>query len=148
MKIKQSDEGHKEKTAELSDTIVSEFLKAVRTDIEIAPPRQGSIGSVIVSLPFIQEDGHWVEAEVRKLLSGYVRISDMENQISELALRGFDVTPRVRKVIEKIAIRYNLKLEGDEIITIVKLKEVGKALRDVLQAQLAISYLRFFSLEL
>ena len=134
--------------SDILEKVVPEFLNTIRTDTEIAPPRQSSIGSIIVSLPFIGEDGHFVEVEVRKLLSGYVRISDMENQMAELFLRGFDVTPKIRGIIEKIATRYNLKLEGDEIITIVKLEDVGKALRDVVQAQLAVSYLRFFSLEL
>ena len=138
----------KEKIDAFFEKVVPEFLSAIEKDIEIAPPRRSSIGSVIVSFPFIQEDGHWVEAEIRKSLSGYVRISDMESQISELFLRGFDVTPKIRKVIEKIAIRYSLSLEGDEIIAVVKLGEVGKALRNLVQAQLAISYLRFFSLEL
>ena len=138
----------KEQASDILEKVVPEFLKAIKTGAEIAPPRQSSIGSVIVSLPFIGEDGHFIEVEVRKLLSGYVRISDMENQMGELFLRGFDVTPKIRKVIEKIAIRHRLILEGDEIVIIVKLEEVGKALRDMVQAQLAVSYLRFFSMEL
>ena len=77
----------KEKIDPFFEKVVPEFLKAIEEDIEIAPPRprRGSM-STIVSFPFIREDGHFVEAEVRKLLSGYVRISDMESQMAELFL--------------------------------------------------------------
>lgn len=124
-------------------TIVPEYLETLRMGIETSLIDTKDGRGLVISTPFFGEDRHLIEIHISKSKDG-LRLSDMENQISELALRGLEITPRIRGIIQDTVTQYNLKLEGDEIIAIVKLNEVGKAFHNMVQAQLAVSYLIFF----
>jgi len=100
-------------------------------------------GDVIISLPFTIPDSHFVEISVHQLQSNYFRLSDMENTISELFLRGMNINSVVRNTIEEIVAQNKLKIKNDEIFTIVKIDTGGEAIHNMLQALLSISNLIF-----
>lgn len=100
-------------------------------------------GDVIISFPFTTPDGHFVEISIHQLQSNYLRLSDMENTLSELFLQGMDINSDTRNIINEIITQNKLKIEDDEIFTIVKMEAMGKAIRNMLQTLLSISNLIF-----
>lgn len=121
------------------EQILSGYLEIIKKGMELDKTH----GLDIISLPFLSLDGHFIEVSIKQLQSGYVRLSDMENEISNLFLQGMDITPRIKELINGIVIQYSLQISNDEIFTIVELNQVGAALHNMVQALFCISDLIF-----
>lgn len=121
------------------EQVLSGYLETIKRGIESDEMH----GVDIISLPFFSPDGHFIEISIKQLQGGYVHLSNMENEISDLFLRGMDITPQVRELIKDIVTQYNLQINDDEIFTIVKLNQAGAALHNMMQALLRISDLIF-----
>lgn len=121
--------------------IISQWLVFLNKETGLGEEKRD--GDVIISFPFTTPDGHFVEISIHQLQSNYLRLSDMENTKSELFLQGMDINSNVRDTIEEIVAQNKLKIEDDEIFTIVKMEKVGEAIRNMLQVLLRISDLIF-----
>lgn len=119
---------------------VSKYLEVVKQGIEVDKVD----GTHIISLPFLSSDGHLIEIAIRQLYTGYIHLSDMRNEISELELSGVDMTPRNKKIAKDLAAQYGLKFKDGEITTVVELDQIGDVLHNMTQALLRISDLRLF----
>ena len=119
--------------------IVSEWLTFLNREIEWTERD----GDIIITFPFTVPDGHFVEISIHQLQSNYFRLSDMETTISGLFLQGMDINSDARDTIEEIVAENKLKIENDEIFTIVKMNSIGEteAIHNMLQALLRISNL-------
>jgi len=124
----------------LPDKVVEAYLETLREEISI----EAHNGYCIATLPFVTASGHLVEIRIRELEGGYIALSDMNNQISDLWLSGVNVRGRKRKLVEHIISQYNLRIEGEEIIALAKQSEVGMVFNAMAQALLRIGDLRFF----
>jgi len=119
--------------------VIKAYLETLEKNIEIEKQN----GYYIATLPFITSSGHLVEICIRELEGGYIALSDMNNQISELWLSGVRVLGRKRNFVRDIVDQYKLELKGDEIIALAKPSEVGAVFNRMVQALLRIGDLRF-----
>lgn len=125
---------------DLPSKVIENYLETLKEGIYIEPCNN----YYIATLPFMTASGHLVEICIRELEGGYISLSDMNNQISDLWLSGISVRGRKRKLVEDIITQYNLRIEGEEIIALAKKSEVGKIFNAMAQALLRIGDLRFF----
>jgi len=110
--------------------IIDDYIKILRDGIEV----EQSNGEYIVSLPFLSWSGHYLEIHVRQLMGDYVALSDGEHEIADLWLSGMSISGRNRNIIRDIAVQYDVRLEGDEIIAKVPLSKAGETVHRLVQA--------------
>jgi len=119
--------------------VVSSYLEVVRQGIELDKVDE----THIISLPFLSSDGHLIEVAIRQLHTGYIHLSDMRNEISELELAGVEMGPRSKKIAQDLAAQYGLEFKEGEISTVAELDKIGEVLHSMVQALIRISDLRF-----